>query len=129
MPPLTVQPTLVDQVVDAIVAEIIGGELPSNSRLIQDDLARAYGVSRQPVQQALLLLRDRGLVREAPGRGLIVSPIDPEFVRKLYEVRAMLDGLAARLAAERGAERAKIEGTAYLEEGRAAVAGGSLHEQ
>ena len=33
------------------------------------DLARAYGVSRQPVQQALLLLRDRGLVREAPGRG------------------------------------------------------------
>ncbi len=34
MPPFTVQPTLVDQVVDAIVAEIIGGELPSNSRLI-----------------------------------------------------------------------------------------------
>ena len=61
------------------------GELPSNSRLIQDELARAYGVSRQPVQQALLLLRDRGLVREAPGRGLIVSPLDVDFVRKLYE--------------------------------------------
>ena len=116
------QPTLVEQVVNAIVSEIVDGELPSNSRLIQDELARAYGVSRQPVQQALLLLRDRGLVREAPGRGLIVSPIDPDFVRKLYEVRAMLDGLAARLAAERGAERAKIEGPAYLEEGRAAVA-------
>jgi DNA-binding GntR family transcriptional regulator len=123
------QPTLVEQVVNAIVSEIVEGDLPSNSRLIQDELARAYGVSRQPVQQALLLLRDRGLVREAPGRGLIVSPIDPDFVRKLYEVRAMLDGLAARLAAERGAERAKIEGTAYLEEGRAAVASGSLHEQ
>src|SRR6185295_1369472 len=41
----------------------------------------------------------------------------------------MLDGLAARLAAERGAARAKIEGPAYLEEGRAAVASGSLHEQ
>ena len=123
------QPTLVEQVVNAIVSEIVDGKLPSNSRLIQDELARAYGVSRQPVQQALLLLRDRGLVREAPGRGLIVSPIDPDFVRKLYEVRAMLDGLAARLAAERGAERAKIEGAAYLEEGRAAVASGSLHEQ
>ena len=72
------QPTLVEQVVNAIVSEIVDGELPSNSRLIQDELARAYGVSRQPVQQALLLLRDRGLVREAPGRGLIVSPIDPE---------------------------------------------------
>ena len=123
------QPTLVERVVNAIVSEIVDGELPSNSRLIQDELARAYGVSRQPVQQALLLLRDRGLVREAPGRGLIVAPIDPDFVRKLYEVRAMLDGLAARLAAERGSARAKIEGPAYLEMGRAAVASGSLNEQ
>ena len=129
MPNVQTQPTLVEQVVNAIVSEIVDGELPSNSRLIQDELARAYGVSRQPVQQALLLLRDRGLVREAPGRGLIVSPIDPDFVRKLYEVRAMLDGLAGRLAAERGAERAKIEGPAYLDAGRAAVASGSLHEQ
>ena len=129
MPNVQAQPTLVEQVVNAIVSEIVDGELPSNSRLIQDELARAYGVSRQPVQQALLLLRDRGLVREASGRGLIVSPIDPDFVRKLYEVRAMLDGLAARLAAERGAERAKIEGPAYLDAGRAAVASGSLNEQ
>ena len=129
MPTFQAQPTLVEQVVNAIVSEIVDGELPSNSRLIQDELARAYGVSRQPVQQALLLLRDRGLVREAPGRGLIVSPIDHDFVRKLYEVRAMLDGLAARLAAERGAERAKIEGPSYLDAGRAAVESGSLHEQ
>ncbi len=129
MPVVQTQPTLVEQVVNAIIYEIVEGELPSNARLIQDDLARAYGVSRQPVQQALLLLRDRGLVREAPGRGLIVSPIDPDFVRRLYEIRAMLDGLAARLAAERGAARAKIEGPAYLEMGRAAVASASLHEQ
>ena len=113
MPPFTVQPTLVDQVVDAIVAEIIGGELPSNSRLIQDDLARAYGVSRQPVQQALLLLRNRGLVQEAPGRGLIVSPLDVSFVRNLFEIRTMLDGLAARLAAERGAARAARTGVSW----------------
>src|SRR5215467_11752146 len=123
------QPTLVEQVVNAIVSEIVDGELPANARLIQDELARAYGVSRQPVQQALLLLRDRGLVREAPGRGLIVSPLDVDFVRNLYEVRAMLDGLAARLAAERGAERARVEGSAYLDAGRAAVASGSLHDQ
>ena len=123
------QPTLVEQVVNAIVSEIVDGELPANSRLIQDELARAYGVSRQPVQQALLLLRDRGLVREAPGRGLIVSPLDVDFVRNLYEIRALLDGLAARLAAERGAERARVEGPAFLEAGRAAVDSGSLHDQ
>jgi DNA-binding GntR family transcriptional regulator len=123
------QPTLVEQVVNAIVSEIVDGDLPSNARLIQDELARAYGVSRQPVQQALLLLRDRGLVREAPGRGLIVSPLDVGFVRNLYELRATLDGLAARLAAECGAVRAKTEGPAFLEAGRIAVANGSLHEQ
>ena len=123
------QPTLVEQVVNAIISEIVDGQLPANARLIQDELARAYGVSRQPVQQALLLLRDRGLVREAPGRGLIVSPLDVDFVRNLYEIRAMLDGLAARLAAERGADRAQNEGPAYLDAGRAAVDSGSLHDQ
>jgi DNA-binding GntR family transcriptional regulator len=123
------QPTLVEQVVNAIVSEIVEGELPSNARLVQDELARAYGVSRQPVQQALLLLRDRGLVREAPGRGLIVSPLDIDFVRNLYEIRAMLDGLAARLAAEKGANRAREEGQPYLDAGRAAVESGSLNEQ
>jgi DNA-binding GntR family transcriptional regulator len=119
----------VEQVVNAIISEIVEGELPANARLIQDDLARAYGVSRQPIQQALLLLRDRGLVCEAPGRGLIVSPLDTAVVRNLYEVRAVVDGLAARLAAERGADRARAEGLAYLEAGRAAVDSGSLRDQ
>jgi DNA-binding GntR family transcriptional regulator len=129
MAQLRTQPTLVEQVVNAIVSEIVDGDLPANARLIQDELARAYGVSRQPVQQALLLLRDRGMVREAPGRGLIVSPLDVDFVRNLYEVRAMLDGLAALLAAERGAERALAEGHIYIDAGRDAVASGSLHAQ
>src|SRR5579863_4909286 len=65
------QPTLVEQVVNAIVSEIVDGDLPANSRLIQDELARAYGVSRQPVQQALLLLRDRGMVRGLLGVDLL----------------------------------------------------------
>ena len=50
------QPTLVEQVVNAIVSEIVDGELPSNSRLIQDELARAYGVSRQPIQHGADLI-------------------------------------------------------------------------
>jgi DNA-binding GntR family transcriptional regulator len=129
MSQIQTQPTLVEQVVNAIVSEIVDGALPANSRLIQDELAKAYGVSRQPVQQALLLLRDRGLVREAPGRGLIVSPLDVDFVRNLYEIRASIEGLAARLAADRGADRAKTEGPAFIELGRTAVESCSLHEQ
>lgn len=128
VPAISIQ-TLVDRVFDAIVSEIVSGELPSNSRLIQDELARAYGVSRHPVQQALLLLRGQGLVKDAPGRGLIVSPLDVSLVKNLYEVRSSLEGLAARLAAEQGAKRAAVEGPAYIAAGRAALKSGSLHER
>jgi DNA-binding GntR family transcriptional regulator len=50
-------------------------------------------------------------------------------MRNLYEIRAMPDGPASRLAAERGVERARLEGSAYLDAGRAAVESGSLSEQ
>lgn len=123
------QPSLVDRVVEAIVGDIVAGELPAHARLIQEDLARIYGVSRQPVQQALLLLRNQGLVREAGGRGLVVSPVDPDFVRNLYEVRAVLDGLAARRAAEKGAARARREGPALVAAGQSAVENQSLPDQ
>ncbi|MGJ4949579.1 GntR family transcriptional regulator [Bradyrhizobium sp. HKCCYLS20291] len=120
----TPAPSLVDQVVEAITDEIVSGVLTSGSRLIQDDLAKAYGVSRQPVQQALVLLRGCGLVQSAPGRGLIVAPLDPRLVRDLYEMRAVLEGLAARLAAERASRRAASEGPAYIVAGHEAVRSG-----
>ena len=129
MSAITIQPRLVEQVYEAILSEITEGQLPPNTRLIQDELAAAYGVSRQPVQQALLVLRSHGLVRDAPRRGLVVSPLDVEFVRHLYEIRAVLEGLAARLAAEHGSERARMEGPALIEEGRAAVESGSVMKQ
>ena len=126
---ITIQPRLVEQVYEAILSEITEGKLPPGARLIQDELAAAYGVSRQPVQQALLLLRNHGLVRDAPRRGLVVSPLDVDFVRNLYRVRAVLEGLAARTAAEHGSRRARAEGPPLIEAGRAAVGSGSVTKQ
>jgi len=123
---LTPQPTLVDQVYQAILSEISEGKLGPDHRLIQEEIAESLGVSRQPVQQALLLLRNHGLLRDAPGRGLMVAPLDPEHVRNLYEVRAMLDGLASRNAAERGREIAGKEGPAFIARGREAVSSRSI---
>ncbi|GJD53470.1 HTH-type transcriptional regulator LutR [Methylobacterium crusticola] len=117
---------LVEQVYAAIFNEVTEGRLAPNTRLIQDELAEAYGVSRQPVQQALLLLRNHGIVRDAPRRGLVVAPLEASFVRNLYEVRGVLEGLTSRLAAERGAARARREGPPLVEAGRAAVASGSV---
>lgn len=123
---LSSQPTRVEQVYDALLAAITNGQLQPNERLIQDELAARLGVSRQPVQQALLLLRNDGLVRDAAGRGLIVAPFEIDAARDLYEIRAVLEGLAAKLAAERGAARAAAAGAQLLKAGRAAVEAASV---
>jgi DNA-binding GntR family transcriptional regulator len=119
-------PNLVEQVHDAILAEIASGALPPGERIVQEQLAAALGVSRQPVQQALLLLRQQGLLRDAPGRGLVVAPIDPDHAQHMYDMRAVIEGLACRLAAERGAERAARDGPVLIESGRKAVAAGAV---
>ncbi len=120
------QPTLVDQVYEAILSEISAGKFGRDARLIQEELAESLGVSRQPVQQALLLLRNHGILRDAPGRGLMVAPLQAEFVRNLYEVRGVLDGLASAKAAERGRVVAEKEGPAFIARGRDAVASQSI---
>jgi hypothetical protein len=68
MKALTVPPTLTDQVHQAILSDIAAGKLKPGARLIQEEIADVLHVSRQPVQQALLLLRNQGVLREAPGR-------------------------------------------------------------
>jgi DNA-binding GntR family transcriptional regulator len=127
MQTLAVQPSLVQRVCDAIVTAIVEGRLPSGGRLIQDEIARTLGVSRQPVQQALLLLRNQGLVKEASGRGLIVAPLEPKAVRDLFELRGAMEALAVRLACER--PQALRQADAWLQRGRAALRDGAIEDQ
>jgi len=126
MKALTTQPNLVEQVRDAILDEIASGAIAPGERIIQEQIAQALGVSRQPVQQALVLLRNQGVLKDAPGRGLLVSPLDPEYVQQMYDIRAVIEGLAARRAAERNAERAAKVGSSLIEAGHKAVASGSV---
>lgn len=126
MKTLSTQPNLVEQVRDAILEEIASGAFAPGDRIIQEQIAQALGVSRQPVQQALVLLRNQGVLQDAPGRGLLVAPLDPDHVRHMYDIRAAIEGLAARRAAELGAERAAKAGPALIEAGRKAVAAGSV---
>ena len=123
---LSTLPNLVEQVRDALLEEIASGKLAPGDRIIQEQLAQALGVSRQPVQQALALLRNQGVLHDAPGRGLIVVPLDPEHVQHMYDMRAVIEGLACRRAAENNATKAARLGPALLEQGRKAVASGSV---
>lgn len=122
------QQTLADQVYEAILAWIEDGRYGADDRLIQEEIAEKLGVSRQPVQQALLLLRNKGVLINAPGRGLMVAPLDQDKVRDMYEIRASLDALASGKAAERGAERARAEGMAIIERGWQAVKSNVISE-
>ena len=99
MKALVLTPNLVEQVRDAILGEIASGQLAPGERIIQEQIAKTLGVSRQPVQQALLLLRNQGVLCDAPGRGLVVAPLEPDQVRHMYAMRAVIEGLACRLAA------------------------------
>ena len=124
MKALSAQPNLVEQVRVAILSEIASGQISPGTRIIQEQIAQALGVSRQPVQQALLLLRNQGLLHDAPGRGLIVAPLDPHHVRHMYDIRAVIEGLACRRAAETHAVQAAALGPAFIAAGRDAVASG-----
>ena len=119
-------PNLVEQVRDALLSEIASGQLKPGERIIQEQIAQALGVSRQPVQQALLLLRNQGVLRDSGGRGLIVTPLNPDRVQHVYQIRAAIEGLACRLAAENQAERARKQGPALIDAGRKAVASASV---
>lgn len=121
---LATQPNLAEQVRQAIVSEIASGKLKPGERIIQEQIAQELGVSRQPVQQALLLLKNQGVLRDAAGRGLLVTSLDPTQVRQMYDIRAVIEGLAFRKAAENNPERAKKLGPALIQNGRKSVKSG-----
>lgn len=94
-------PDLVERVYGALLDAISVAALAPGSRLRQEEIAEQLAVSRQPVLQALRLLKKDGFVTDAPGRGLMVAPLDVAWMRNVYQVRGALDTLAARLAAQR----------------------------
>lgn len=107
------------QVVERIRAAIRAGRYQPGHRLVEADLTRELGVSRGPVREALSRLVADGLVEIVPHRGASVRQMTRQDVADLFAVRAMLEGGAARLAAERiggGADATALH--AVLEETR-----------
>ena len=70
------QPKLVEQVHKAILSEIAEAKLKAGSRIIQEQIAQELGVSRQPLQQAPVLLKQQGVLPEAQGLGLQLAPLN-----------------------------------------------------
>jgi GntR family transcriptional regulator of vanillate catabolism len=81
---------------------ILAGELPSGARIAELSLVEKLGVSRTPIRAALVRLEQEGLLDALPGGGFAVRTFSEGDVSDAIELRGTIEGLAARLAAERG---------------------------
>jgi DNA-binding GntR family transcriptional regulator len=90
-----------DLVAQEIRRAILAGRFKPGERLVEDRLARDFGVSRNPVREALRALASEGLIEVTARRGAAVAALDPGAAQEMVEVRAALEGFNARLAARR----------------------------
>jgi DNA-binding GntR family transcriptional regulator len=85
---------------DLLLSDIEEGELAPGTRLRELALAARFGLSRTPVREALKRLELQGLVVHEPHHGAVVASLDYAQIVELYLMREMLEGTAARLAAQ-----------------------------
>jgi GntR family transcriptional regulator, trigonelline degradation regulator len=88
-----------EQVADQMRLAIAAGHFLPGARLIERELCETLGVSRTSLREALRELQADGLITAQPNKGLSVSKVSYETAQSIYQVRAVLEGLAARLFA------------------------------
>lgn len=103
-----------------ILEAVDRGDLKPGQRLVETELAERLGVSRTPVREALQRLETQGVVAR-DGRSLRVATLDHDQLGELYEVRGVVEGLAARLAARHAAPEEIEVLREMVEEDRALV--------
>jgi GntR family transcriptional regulator of vanillate catabolism len=81
---------------------VLSGQIEPGTRIAELALVERLGVSRTPIRMALVRLQEEGLLEALPGGGFAVKDFSEDDVRDAIELRGTLEGLAARLAAERG---------------------------
>ena len=93
-------PSKTDQAYSTLREQIIGNVLKPGMPLVERKLCQYLSSSRTPVREALHRLRNEGLVAFGPGQGAYVAPISYEHIQETYDIREVLEGLAARLCAQ-----------------------------
>ncbi|OLP60914.1 GntR family transcriptional regulator [Xaviernesmea oryzae] len=94
--------TLRELALDKVREAIVSGYFRPGDRLVERDLCAQLGVSRTVVREVLRHLESEGLVANQPNKGPIVAQLDLDEARQIYEIRGALEGMAARLCAEKG---------------------------
>jgi len=93
--------TTSEVIAESLKEMIYEAELKPGQPLVQENIARMFGVSRVPVRDALQILVKTGIAVSVPRRGVIVRPLSRKLLDELFEVRKILEGSAIRMAAGR----------------------------
>jgi DNA-binding GntR family transcriptional regulator len=112
-----------------ILQRILDGDYQPGARLVETRIAQELGVSQAPVREALRDLEQLGCIVHEPFRGCSVRAFSAEELLEAFPVRAALEALAARLAAERMTEDELLQLAELVEKMRAAADRGDAHDQ
>jgi DNA-binding GntR family transcriptional regulator len=118
-----------EQMKDVILQRILDGEYASGARIVETRIAQELGVSQAPVREALRDLEQLGCIVHEPFRGCSVRAFSADELLEAFPVRAALEALAARLAADRITEPELLRLAELLETMRAAARRGDAHGQ
>ncbi|HTJ98793.1 MAG TPA: GntR family transcriptional regulator [Bordetella sp.] len=126
MPAATAAETSTEAIARDIASAIVSHRLPPGTRLREEALARAYGVSRTKIRAALLMLSKDKLIRTVPDKGAFVSKPSAAEAREIFSVRRILESAMARefVARAKPADFKRIE--QHLKQERKAVAGNDV---
>lgn len=102
-------PLVKSTLADRLRQEISTGALPPGMRIIEGTWGRKLGVAQGSIREAINLLAQEGFVTKVSGRSARVVNLNEQDVLELYDLRAAMEGMAARLAAARGADVAKLQ--------------------
>jgi DNA-binding GntR family transcriptional regulator len=119
-------PPLRHYVLEELRRQIVSGRFAPGARLYEEEIAADLGVSRNPVREAVQALAAEGFVDIEPRRGARVAVISPARARELFEVREVLEGLVASLAANHRTADELAEMQALVDAGFRAADSGDL---
>ena len=94
-----------EELVDYLKQQILKGELNPGDRVVETKLAKELGISQTPVREALRRLQGEGIITIIPNKGPMVRTLDMRDAFEIYSIRAMLEGLAIRLATQNATEQ------------------------
>jgi DNA-binding GntR family transcriptional regulator len=101
--------TIRKKIYEHLREQLLGGKMQPHQHLIEAKIARDIGTSRTPVREALHSLELEGLIESIPRVGYVVKAISEQEVEEICEIRAAIEGLAARWAMEKAHEKLVID--------------------